>query len=181
MNNPSSSCQKDRVVAKKIIFRQKAVSKTFFFGEVICSYFRPKVVSKTFFFWRSNMFLFSTKSSLKELFFLHSSTDVFHMLFHWCLLLTSYSKAIIAIIRTSCTCVGQSLQSSELVTLALGNHCNHQSLLHLRWVIIAITSTCNTYEKQSSQSLVLVLLARRKYRKIWCTSHLQKTRSKNHY
>ena len=43
-------------------------------------------------------------------------------------------------------------------TLVENNHCNHQSLLHLRWAIIAITNTCNTYEEQSSQSLVLFVL-----------------------
>ena len=85
--------------------------------------FLPQDEKKTL--WRNNMFFFfSTKSSLKEL-FSSPSTDVFHRLFHCCLLLTPYWKAIIAIIRTSCTCVGQSSQSSEFVTLALGNHCNH--------------------------------------------------------
>ena len=130
MNNPSSSCQKDRVVAKKIIFRQKAVSKTFFFGEVICSYFRPKVVSKTFFFWRSNMFLFSTKSSLKELFFF-----IRPLMFFTCF---SIDVCCLQVTRK------QSLQSSELLALALDNHCNHQSLLHLRWAIIAIIRACYT-------------------------------------
>ena len=41
-------------------------------------------------------------------------------------------------------CRKQSLQSSKLVALALTNHCNH--------------NTCNTYEEQSSQSLVVFVL-----------------------
>ena len=114
--------------------------------------FSTKSSLKELFFWRSNMFSFSTKSSLKELFFV-----IRPLVFFTCF---NIDVCCLQVTRKL------SLQSSEVLALALDNHCNHQSLLHLRWVIIAITSTCNTYEKQSSQSLVLVLLARRKYRKI---------------
>eukprot|EP00493_Phyllostaurus_siculus_P021314 UN21640 len=85
--------------------------------------FSTKSRFKDFFFWRNNMFLFSTKSSLKELFFFIRPLMFFMHAFPLMFVAYKLLEAIIAIIKACCTCVGQSLQSSKLVALALGNHC----------------------------------------------------------
>ena len=113
--------------------------------------FLPQDEKKTL--WRNNMFFFFRPKVVSKNFFPHRPLMFFTGFFiavccsHLTLALGNHCNhqnflhlrwAIITIIRVCYTCVGQSLQSSELVTLAL--------------VIIAITGACNTYEKQSLQS-----------------------------